>query len=667
MKLGAALVLATTLLLGARSAEAALTSSEKGQIRDFVASARAENAVRVRSLVARTDLTAEESLSALSEAVAPVPFTDQRGVFLRELAFGLSSASSRSLLAHAVTRAMLARADAVFQRYVGGLDHEPRAIGELVAIYAFLDGTIANAGRPTLAAHDASAGISAATYEDCSKELREHVERNARWLKGDGAVAESVGRVRAQAQVALLDMLPDGLTRRVDAADRLALKGARRQILTDWGILLQDAGKLDDAKALKVREALVRLPGARADLEVIYVGEDRGPLRARGLVGFASPTGTADANPWGDELSPATVDTTLSAVVHDLAVLAAKRALDNRGELRLQAEHDAGAAQSDPGRMLGRPRAPSVDHVIGSAAHLLVLDAPRTLDLAFVRALGGRPESAALLSDAIGALASFAATSAPGTGTPPPAAGLSLELGKGAGAVTMSQVRLAPNGSAIGFTLDGHAWAIDRTAPKFTVTGVTRDGQVLSLSQLPTAKTPLRDASTWSDAGLTFTKLRGTPRAGIAPPAEKGASPTVKLVGSGPKGYDTIVTSAPGDDFVLEGELAVRGAPGGIALRAGNGRDAVRGAMLVVTPGGRATLITSDDQGNEAMLAAPIDPAPGMPTHIKITVKGTKIEAVVGATTLSGTLPATLAKGDVGLVAKRGGSVDLAGFSLKKK
>lgn len=669
MKLGAALVLATTLLFGARSAEAALTSSEKGQIRDFVASARAENAVRVRSLVARTDLTTDESISALSEAVAPVPFTDQRAVFLRELTFGVSSAPSRPLLAHAVTHAMLARADAVYQRYVGGLDHEPRAIGELVAIYAFLDGAIANAGRPTLAAHDASAGISAAAYEDCSKELRDHVDRNARWLKGDGAVAESVGRVRAQAQVALLDMLPDGLTRRVDAADRLALKGARRQILTDWGILLQDAGKLDDAKALKVREALVRLPGARADLELIYVGEDRGPLRARGLVGFASTTGATEANPWGDELSPVTVDTTVSPIVHDLAVLAAKRALDNRGELRLQAEHDAAAAQGDPGRMLGKPRAPSVDHVIGSAAHLLVLDAPRTLDLAFVRALGGRPESAALLSDAIGALAAFAA--APGTpgtpGTPPPAAGLSLELGKGAGAATMTQVRLAPNGSGIGFTLDGHTWVIDRTAPKFAVTGVTRDGHVLSLAQLPTAKTPLRDASTWSDAGLTFTKLRGAPRAGIAPPTEKGASPTVKLVGSGPKGYDTIVTTSPGDDFVLEGELAVRGAPGGIALRAVNGRDAVRGAMLVVTPGGRATLLTSDDQGNEAMLAAPIDPAPGMPTHVRITVKGTKIEAVVGATTLSGTLPATLAKGDVGLVAKRGGSVDLAGFSLKKK
>ena len=353
MKLRAALLVATTLFAGwavsPREAAAALTSSEKGQIRDFVASARAENAVRVRSLVARTDLTADESIAALSEAVSPVPFTDQRAVFLRELAFGLSSASSRPLLAHAVTRAMLARADVVFQKYVGGLDHEPRAIAELVAIYAFLDAAIANAGRPTLAAHDSNAGISAAAYDDCSKDLRDHIERNARWLKGDGAVAETLGRVRAQAQAALLDMLPDGITRRVDAADRLGLQGARRQILTEWGILLADAGKLDDAAAGRVREALARLPGARVDLELVYAGEDRGPLRARGIVAFVGG-GTTRANPFGEELTPTTVDPVTSTIVQDLVVLAVKRALDNRGELRAPGRARRGRRRRRPGQ-----------------------------------------------------------------------------------------------------------------------------------------------------------------------------------------------------------------------------------------------------------------------------------------------------------------------------
>ncbi|MBS2016590.1 MAG: hypothetical protein JST00_27145 [Deltaproteobacteria bacterium] len=479
----AALFALGTTTLATRDAHAALTSSEKAQIRDFVAGGRAENASRVRALVARTDLTAEESVTALAEAIAPVPFTDPRGIFLRELAFGTASASSRPLLVHAVTKSLLARADAVYQKYVGGLDHEPRAIAELVAIYAFVDGTIANAGRPSLAAHDANAGISTAAYEECSKALREHVEQNARWLKGDGAIPESVGRVRAQAQSALFDMLPDGLTRRVDAADRLGLKGARRQMLIDFGILYTDTGKVDDAKLEKVKVALGRLPGARIDLSLVYAGDERGPLRSRGLVAFiGGPTkGVVDPNPFGEEVeAPGPIDATVSAMIEDLAVIAVKRALENRGELRTRSEKDAAAAD-DKKKLLGRPEAPSVEHVVGAAAHLLLLDAPRTIDLAFARALKGRPESAALLADALGALAAFAAAPAAGQGP-------QLDLAKGSEAVTLTAIRLAPTGDVASFTLGGKVWAIERAGGAGAVSGITRDALPISLGNLSTAK-----------------------------------------------------------------------------------------------------------------------------------------------------------------------------------
>jgi len=479
------------LLLWTSPASATLTSSEKAQIRDFVAGGRAENAGRVRALVARTDLGVEESIAALTEAVTPVPFNEQRQVFLREIAFGVASASSRPLLAHAVTRSVLARADTIYQKYVGGLDHEPRAIAELVAIYAFLDATIANAGKPTLAAHDGASGVSSAAYDECSKALREHVEKNPRWLKGDAAVPESVGRLRAQAQSALFDMLPDGLTRRVDAADRLALKGPRRQILTDWGILFVDTGKLDETKLERVRQVMSRLPGARVDLSLVYAGDDRGALRSRGMVAFVGgpSTGTAgEASPFGPEVTAsATVDGTLSAIVEDLAVMAVKRALDNRGELRTQADRDATSTQGDPSRVLGKPEAPSVEHVVGAAAHLLLLDAPRTLDLAFSRAIAGRPESAGLLADAVGALAVFASSPEGAKAGQGP----QLEVGKGALApIPMTALRLAPNGTAAGFTLDGHAWTIERAGGAGAVSGVLRDGQPVVLSQLTTVKPP---------------------------------------------------------------------------------------------------------------------------------------------------------------------------------
>lgn len=454
------------LMLGSKPASATLTSSEKGQIRDFVASSRAADAGRVRSLVARTDLTPEESVAVLSEALVPLAFTDPRAAFLRELVFGGASAPSRPLVAQVVVKSLLARADAILQKSAAGLDHDARALAELSAIYAFIDGSIANAGKPTLAAHDATAGIPAATYEECSKALRDHVEHNARWLKGDAAIPESAARTRAQAQLALFDMLPDGLTRRVDAADRLGLKGARRQMLIESGILLEDGGKLDEAKVERVRLVLSKLATVRGEIEAIVSMDDPTPLTARGLVVH---TLHDEANPFGDEVTAGTFDGPTSAIVHSLAVLATKKALDAKSELRTRAENDVTTASGDSRRILGKPLAPSVEHVVGAAVHLLLLDAPRAVDLAFVRLLDARPESAALLSDAIG---TFDAASAPVTG-----------------------VKLAPYGAAISFAIEGHTWSLERTGPGLAVTGATRDGKVVSLAMLATAKTPTKKAA----------------------------------------------------------------------------------------------------------------------------------------------------------------------------
>ena len=654
--LGSAVLFFCTLL--APRVQAALTTSEKAQIRDFVAAGRLENVDRVRSLVARTDLTTEESVGALVDAVSPAPYTPERGLFLKQIVFGGASGPARAVLVQATVKALLARAESVYQRYVGGLDHEPRAISELLAIYAFMDATIANAGSPTATAHDSNAGISPAAYEDASKAVRDQIDRNSLWLKGDGAVAESIGRLRAQVHVLLFDMLPDGTTRRVDAADRVGIKGARRQMLVDWGILFADAGKMDDATVERVRQVLAKLPGARVDLAVLYAGEDRGPLRARGIVSFIGAPG-ADAYPFSDEVTPGTHDAPTSAITLDLAVLAAKRALDSRSELRLQAERDAGAAQGDAGTLLGRPRAPGIEHVMGAAIQLLLVDSQRAVDLAMVRWVAGRPESAAILSDAIGALAAFAPTP---EGDAKSGQGPKIDLGKS----TLSAIRLAPNGSALGFTLDGHAWSMDRAAPSFALTAVRRDTQVVTLAHLATARPPMKEGSSWTAFGYTFNKLRGTPRVGLSPAGDKGG-PGVKLVGGGGDGFDAIAVTPPADDIVIEGDLTVKGGAGGIAVRAASGRKNVRGAMFVVTPGGRATLHTTDDTGAEALLSAPIDPAPATPVHVKIIVQGTKVEATIGASTLRGTLPATLAKGDVAVLAERGATVEVGAFVLKKK
>src|SRR5688572_23837248 len=157
MRIRAAVSILVATLAFSTESRAALTSSEKAQLRDFVASARIENAGRVRTLVARTDHTEAESIAALVEAVSPVPWTPERAAFVKEVVFGGASAASRPLLAVATTNAMLARADSIYQKYTGGLDHEPRAIAELISIYAFLDTEIANASK--------QAGVPVASYE----------------------------------------------------------------------------------------------------------------------------------------------------------------------------------------------------------------------------------------------------------------------------------------------------------------------------------------------------------------------------------------------------------------------------------------------------------------------------------------------------------------------
>ena len=644
MRILAALPVLVATLASTTESRAALTSSEKAQLRDFVASARIENAGRVRTLVARTDHTEAESIAALVESMTPVPWTPERAAFVKEVVFGGASAASRPLLAVATTNALLARADSVYQKFTGGLDHEPRAIAELVAIYSFLDTEIANAPK--------QAGIPVASYEAASKAMRDHVEKNPRWLKGDGPIAESGGRVRAQAQVLLFDLLPEGTTRKVDAADRLGLKGSRRQILSDWGILLADAGKIDEAKAAAVRSVLARLPGAREGVEVIFAGEDRGgQLRARGTVAYVGAPG-ADAYPFDSDVGQGAFDAATSGIALDLSVLAARRALEKNAELKKQCESDTAATGLDPKKALGRPRGPGVDQVVGAAVHLLVTDPARTLDLAFMRYLDGRRDSSALLSDALGALVAFSPSAS------------QLDLAK-----PMTAIKLAPNGTITGFTVDGKAWVLDRGGPNAAVTKITRDGAPVALGHLTSARMPTHEGMSWSDGGYTFTKMRGTPQVGVASTGEKGAGINVKLVGVGAKGYDAAGTIPSEQDYVVEGDVKVSGAPGGLAVRAVQGRDAVRGAILVFIPGagGRTMLASSDDAGAETLIGQAIDPTPAMPVHVKITVKGTNVEAVVGGTTIKGTLPGTLGKGEVAVVAKKGATVEVTGFSVKKK
>ena len=668
--------IALSVLLISPVASAALTVSEQAQVRSFVATGQPTNAARVRALIARPDLTTEETSAAMKDALVPIVFGAVNVAFTRELVFGGPSAAVRPVLAIALTRALLARADAILVKNAD-LEAAPQAAVELDRIYGFIGADIANAGHPRGAAHDPQTGIPASSYDECVKALTEHIERNARLLKGDARLGPASARVRAQAELALFELANDVPTRRVETAQRLGLTGARRAMLVDLGILMLDSGRAENTRAERVRAVLDRLPSARVDVEAIYFGDEHPALRSRGTV-LAVKTPLEATPPmaqlFSEEVGPGTSDPVLAELAQELSLAAVRRGLDNRADLRVVVERDVRAAGSDPKKLVGMPAADTMEGALAATVALLVIDAPRTFDLAFVRFLGGKPESAALVADALGAMAAFA----PGTSP----TGLTLALGrpKAEGGdtetIAATAVRLAPSGAVTAFVLDGHAWTIARPDATAPVSAVKRDGTDVTMAMLPSARLPATNATSWSTGSLVLARMQGTPRAGVAP------GPHIRLVGSGDKDFDAIGTPAPGDDLVIEADLTVRNEAAGIAVRAVSGKDAFRGATLMFIPGPspRIALVQKEDNGSESFLAAP-HPVSSLAdaVHVKLQIRGTKVEATIGEITMRGpgaatlpgftmrgTVPSTFAHGDIALCAKKGAVLEAVNWSVRK-
>ena len=616
--------IAVAALVSATTASAALTVSEQAQVRQLVATADLQSASRVRAMIARTDLTTEETIASLRDAMTPVAFDPVHVAFTRELAFGGPSQGGRAVLSIATVRAVLARADALLSRHASDLDTVPSVLAELERIYAFIGADVANAGHPGGAAHDPATGIPASSYDECAKALADHIERNPRWLKGDARLAPPATKLRAQAQLALFELLNDVPTRRADAADRLGIAGPRRALLVDHGLLVLDDGKADSARVERLRALLDRLPPVRVGVEAIYFGDDHPGLRARGTVLATKTPLEAVSAPdtrslFPDDVEPGTRDAALSELAHALASVAAQRALDSRADLRAAAERDVRAAGVDSRDLLGRKAESGAEDALADAVEMLVTDAPRTVDLAFVRFLSGRPHSVALLSDALGVLAAFAP---PGAA---PASGLTLALGKPKGQdgstehVFATAVRLLPSGGVTSFTLEGHVWTLSRADALGPFTAVRRDGADVALAMLPSARLPATAATSWSVGGLLLAKMQGAPRAGVA------VGPRIRLVGTGEKGFDAIATPAPADDLVVEADLAVQGDAAGIAVRAASGTSSFRGAALVLRPGPspQIALLQKEESGFESYLAAPVDLAALPATvHARVTIRG---------------------------------------------
>jgi hypothetical protein len=612
-------------------AGASLAPSEVEQVRYDVSTA--QNVGHVRALVARPDLTSAEAGAAMAAAMSGTPLDAAHGEYLGELVFGSPSAASRPMLAVAVVRGLLARADTVFTQHQDDLDRNAAALSELARVYALVEHIVGA---------DSHADISDSARTDCEHALAEHFARHTTVLRPDAPVSAAVSTVRAQAAIALLDSMPDTPGQRVDAANDIGLSGPRRAALIELGLLVLDTGG-SDTRVTTVRALLERQPGARDGATAIVIGDRHASqLRARKGVVVAvdaapeTPLTEIDS-PWGNEAA-LTIDAATMAVARALAAASLRRALERRSQLRSAIERDGGEAG------------------VVTMAAMLALDAQRTIEVAAARFLAGKRESAAWLADAIGALAVFSPSPVNG------ADGLAIALGRADGAhgavVRATRVVLDSTGGASALRLNGHTWRIVRDA-RGVVTGLLRDATPVSANVLPDTRPPAVAGNAWSGGGLVFARLAGAPRAAFAP------GPRVWVFGSGVS--DAIVSPSPGDDIVLETDLRVEGGPAGVMVRAVPGSSGpFKAVSVLVAPGAppRAALLVADGFGVETAAAPVIELTGTQALHLRIKVKGQKIEAKIGKATLEATLPDGFEHGDVALRAYPGASVEANGWRV---
>ena len=259
-------------VFAARPALAALTDSEKVIVRTFVEKGTLDSAGRVRALVARPDLSAAEIAEPLRLGYASAPFDDAHRRFTDALLFGQGSSAARNALVPAVVEGLLARAAARMAEVpVDASGHPDRhgreASDEIVAIHGYIDAHIANAGSPPPDGHDASTAIRDDALRAAAAVYQSHIAAHERWFRASGSAPPELVRVRAQAELSLID-LSRGVSGRYEVSQWLGLSGARRGIFERRGVLVESDDPTQDAALAPAIHLLESVPRATEGLSL---------------------------------------------------------------------------------------------------------------------------------------------------------------------------------------------------------------------------------------------------------------------------------------------------------------------------------------------------------------------------------------------------------------
>jgi hypothetical protein len=675
------IALSSCLALGfaARPSYAALTSSEKAQVAGFVRTGELGSAARVRALVARPDLSVAEAAEPLSAGYSAVRFDDKHEKFTRELLFGAGSAASRSAIAPAVVKALLDRAGRALSGMPLVEDAETvkadRLAQEVVKIHHFVDEAIANAGHPAVDGHDAGAQIRDDALGAMVKLYAAHIEQHARDLKHGVKISGTLVPVRAATGLALID-LARGVVQRHEVSDMLGLIDSRRELFERHGTLVEDGGTASEPRLRQALGLLGAAPRAADGLSLwifhkapaLELGSRGEKAAARVTLGAGPAAGSA-LPLWGEDVAPSHPDRELTEVAYSAAWIATRAAFGKSPELRQLALRVAErAARAGDAGCLARDLSESVLDAVGAdrvgihgaspelftahALRLVLLDAPRAIDLAVARAIDGRDEPLATLMVALSVL------SFEGEGTP------ELELGEtrddGAIApVVLSDVK--KNGVVVsGFGIGKNVLAVTMDSSG-AVAKVRWNGAAPKLADLSRARTVPKLGDTWQGGGQKWEKLGGVP-AGLAPDDGR----FVLGSGKGSAGFDAVVTGPPARDQAVHAEVRVSERGGGLLVRGQPGEPSYDAIVLLITPGkpAKATLVLVDGKAKASELAPAIElgDAPADGFSASLAVKGKKVSAVVDGKKLEAELDRAAGTGRMGLMVPAGGRIEVTGF-----
>jgi hypothetical protein len=673
MKPGLAAALFVCLV--SHPALAALTDSEKAVVRNFVDKGVLDTAPRVRALVARPDLAPEEISEALKPGLAEAPFDEQHQRFVEALLFGPGSAASRSTLVPAVVDGLLARTGTIFGEVPLDAGARPDARGrkasdESIAIHAFIDRRIANAGTPSADGHDPSSGIHDDALKAAALSYKDFYATHAQAFGPGTRVSQEMLRLRMQIGLAMID-LARGIVPRQELSQWLVLTGERRGVFERTGVLVDTDGAPDArlAAATKILESAGRASDGLSGWLVAKVSPAglvaRGAVERAGAFLGEAPRPTDGSSLWPAEVKPGTADAALVAVAGSAAELATAHALAQNDALRARArgaaEHAARAgvqgylapspSQMTLGGALGQPApVPTPELVLQSAVQLALLDGQRAIEVAIIRAGEGRPEPLEQLALALTVLAPDGLHLAVGS----PAAG---------GAVTPADAAdvKTTDGLVSSFTLSGKKYTL--LADKAGVFTARIDGAIPRLTQLPDFHERAVAGDAFRADGVDYEKLFGEPRA--------AGLDDGRLVLEGSKaGFDAIVTGTEGSDQEVAAVLRPRGSGGGLLVRGRPGEASYEGVgVLLEVDSSRVRLLRFDGHAKAVQLAEPM-PLPPMPARgyvVSLKVEGDTATARIDGRLLTGKLVGEVGPGKAGLAVRSEGRLDVTHLVAKTR